>query len=72
MFRHAAKCGAQLFDGVKVESIEFSGSRASMSQKILKLLISIVRSPQHGNARRMVPQAPSNLGILLTQVDERD
>ena len=26
MFRHAAKCGAQIFDGIMVESIEFSGS----------------------------------------------
>ena len=26
MFRHAEKCGAKIFDGVKVESIEFNGS----------------------------------------------
>ena len=26
MFRHAGKCGAEIFDGVKVDSIEFSPS----------------------------------------------
>ena len=26
IFRHAGKCGAKIFDGVKVESIEFTGA----------------------------------------------
>lgn len=31
MFRHAEKCGAQVFDGVKVTSIDFAPNEASAS-----------------------------------------